>query len=112
MVKVCGEIPTVLCGNKVDVKEISVTARSIRYRKKLNTPVEYCEVSAQANYNFERPFLMLARKLVGKPDLEFTETIHFRPAQREIDDRFVMEREEVWSAAVEESLSTDNGDGL
>lgn len=33
--------------------------------------IQYYDVSAKANYNFERPFLYLARKLAGNPQLEF-----------------------------------------
>ncbi|WAR03146.1 RAN-like protein [Mya arenaria] len=54
LVRVCENIPIVLCGNKVDIKD----------RK-------YYDISAKSNYNFEKPFLWLARKLVGDPNLEF-----------------------------------------
>lgn len=32
---------------------------------------QYYDISAKSNYNFEKPFLWLARKLVGDPNLEF-----------------------------------------
>ncbi|OBS58038.1 hypothetical protein A6R68_10834 [Neotoma lepida] len=31
----------------------------------------YYDISAKSNYNFEKPFLWLARKLIGDPNLEF-----------------------------------------
>ena len=34
---------------------------------------QYYDISAKSNYNFEKPFLWLARKLTGDPNLEFTE---------------------------------------
>lgn len=34
-------------------------------------PLQYYDISAKSNYNFEKPFLWLARKLIGDPNLEF-----------------------------------------
>jgi GTP-binding nuclear protein Ran len=53
LVRVCENIPIVLTGNKVDVKE----------------NLQYYDISAKSNYNFEKPFLWLARKLVGNQTL-------------------------------------------
>lgn len=65
--RVCENIPIVLCGNKVDVKERKVKAKSITFHRKKN--LQYYDISAKSNYNFEKPFLWLARKLVGNPQL-------------------------------------------
>ena len=59
----CENIPVVLCGNKVDVKNRQVKAKSVTYHRKKN--LQYYEISAKSNYNFEKPFLYLARKLAG-----------------------------------------------
>lgn len=56
-----------LCGNKVDVKERKVKAKTITFHRKKN--LQYYDISAKSNYNFEKPFLWLARKLVGNPQL-------------------------------------------
>lgn len=69
LVRVCENIPIVLCGNKVDVKERKVKAKSITFHRKKN--LQYYDISAKSNYNFEKPFLWLARKLVGKAELDF-----------------------------------------
>lgn len=78
--RVCENIPIVLCGNKVDVKvrqnypvtgyvltlliqERKVKTGAVTFNRKKNLP--YFEISAKSNYNFEKPFLWLARKLVG-----------------------------------------------
>ncbi|KAJ6861891.1 GTP-binding nuclear protein Ran-3-like isoform X2 [Populus alba x Populus x berolinensis] len=37
------------------------------------------EISAKSNYNFEKPFLYLARKLAGDPNLHFVETPALAP---------------------------------
>ena len=56
-----------LCGNKVDVKERKVKAKTITFHRKKN--LQYYDISAKSNYNFEKPFLWLARKLVGNAQL-------------------------------------------
>ncbi|KAL6981441.1 hypothetical protein U1Q18_023071 [Sarracenia purpurea var. burkii] len=62
---VCENIPIVLCGNKVDVKNRQVKAKQvITFHRKKN--LQYYEISAKSNYNFEKPFLYLSRKLAGK----------------------------------------------
>jgi GTP-binding nuclear protein Ran len=61
--RVCENIPIVLCGNKVDVKNRQVKAKQVMFHRKKN--LQYYEVSAKSNYNFEKPFLYLARKLAG-----------------------------------------------
>ncbi|KAK6340408.1 GTP-binding nuclear protein gsp1/Ran [Orbilia blumenaviensis] len=69
LVRVCENIPIVLCGNKVDVKERKVKAKTITFHRKKN--LQYYDISAKSNYNFEKPFLWLARKLSGESNLEF-----------------------------------------
>ena len=67
LVRVCENVPIVLTGNKVDVKERKVKAKTITFHRKKN--LQYYDISAKSNYNFEKPFLWLARKLVGNPSL-------------------------------------------
>lgn len=67
LVRVCEQVPIVLVGNKVDVKERKVKAKTITFHRKKN--LQYYDISAKSNYNFEKPFLWLARKLVGNPAL-------------------------------------------
>ncbi len=59
----CENIPIVLCGNKVDVKNRQVKPKQVTFHRKKN--LQYHEISAKSNYNYEKPFLYLARKLVG-----------------------------------------------
>lgn len=77
LVRVCDNIPIVLVGNKVDVKDRIVKARQITFHRKKN--LQYFDISAKSNYNFEKPFLWLARKLAGDPDLVFTEATAVAP---------------------------------
>lgn len=46
--------------------------------------LQYFEISAKSNYNFEKPFLWLARKLVGNQQLEFVGAPALAPAEVEI----------------------------
>lgn len=63
LVRVCENIPMVLVGNKVDVKDRKVKAKQIVFHRRKN--LQYVDISAKNNYNFEKPFLLLARLLSG-----------------------------------------------
>ncbi|KAJ7212460.1 ras-domain-containing protein [Mycena haematopus] len=95
--RVCENIPIVLCGNKVDVKERKVKPNSITFHRKKN--LQYYEMSAKSNYNFEKPFLYLGRKLVEKPDLEFVAEPILFPSTVQVDpallERYNKELEEL-----------------
>ncbi|XP_060074593.1 GTP-binding nuclear protein ran-1-like [Ylistrum balloti] len=67
--RVCVNVPMVLCGNKVDVKDRKIPAKLIKFHRKHN--LQYYDMSAKSNYNYEKPFLWLARQLVGDPQLYF-----------------------------------------
>lgn len=83
--RVCENIPIVLCGNKVDVKDRKVKTAAVTFHRKKN--LQYFEISAKSNYNFEKPFLWLARKLieVGHPPLEFVAPPALLPAEVVVD---------------------------
>ena len=81
--RVCEDIPIVLCGNKVDVRNRQVRAKTITFHRKKN--LQYYELSAKSNYNFEKPFLYLARKLAGDNTLHFIESPALQPPEVKID---------------------------
>ena len=81
--RVCENIPIVLCGNKVDVKNRQVKPKQVTFHRKKN--LQYHEISAKSNYNYEKPFLYLARKLVGDPQLHFVEQVALAPPEVAID---------------------------
>jgi GTP-binding nuclear protein Ran len=87
LVRVCENIPIVLCGNKVDVKERKVKAKTITFNRKKN--LQYYDISAKSNYNFEKPFLWLARKLVGNQTLAFVAAPALAPPEVEIDQELL-----------------------
>lgn len=47
--------------------------------------LQYFELSAKSNYNFEKPFLWLARKLVGNPSVEFVAAPALAPPEVPLD---------------------------
>lgn len=51
----------------------------------LYLPFQYYDISAKSNYNFEKPFLWLARKLIGDPNLEFVEMPALAPPEIAMD---------------------------
>jgi GTP-binding nuclear protein Ran len=83
LTRVCENIPIVLCGNKVEVKDRKVKAKQITFQRKKN--LQYFEISAKVNYNFEKPFLWIARKLAGNNELVFVEAPALAPPEAEID---------------------------
>merc|ERR1712110_507414 len=83
LVRVCETIPIVLCGNKVDVKSRQIKPRQVTFHRKKN--LQYHEISAKSNYNFEKPFLYLARKLMGDDRLHFTDQVCTYPPDLPID---------------------------
>ena len=83
LVRVCKDIPIVLCGNKVDIKDRKVKAKSIVYHRKKN--LQYYEISAKSNYNFDKPFLWLARKLIGDSELQFVAMPALQPPEVHMD---------------------------
>ena len=91
LTRVCENIPIVLCGNKVDVKDRKVKAKSVTFHRKKN--LQYFEISAKSNYNFEKPFLWIARKLSGHPDLVFVEAPALAPPEVQMDPEQIQKNE-------------------
>ncbi|CAF1163547.1 unnamed protein product [Rotaria sp. Silwood1] len=99
LIRVCENIPIVLCGNKVDVKDRKVKAKAITFHRKNN--MQYYDISARSNYNFEKPFLWLARKLAGDANLEFTAMPALMPAEVQMDNETIKKYEaEIHDAAI------------
>ncbi|KAG0043976.1 GTP-binding nuclear protein gsp1/Ran, partial [Gryganskiella cystojenkinii] len=99
LVRVCDSIPIVLCGNKVDIKERKVKAKTIDFHRKKS--LQYYDISARSNYNYEKPFLWLARKLTGEARLEFAASPALAPPDSDcqVDPRLIQEYEQELEAA-------------
>jgi GTP-binding nuclear protein Ran len=63
----------------VDIKDRKAKVKSTVVHHKKN--LQYYDISAQSNHNFEKPFLWLARKLIGDPSLEFVAMPALAPPQ-------------------------------
>lgn len=86
LTRVCENIPIVLCGNKVDVKDRKVKPKHIVFhRKKPN--IQYYDISAKSNYNFEKPFLWITRKLTGNQNVKFVAEPAMQPKDLEMDPK-------------------------
>jgi len=108
--RVCENIPIVLCGNKVDVKNRQVKPKQVTFHRKKN--LQYYEISAKSNYNYERPFEYLARKLTGKADLRFVGDTALAPPEVQIDMAAQQQNEQELQAAAAAPLPDDGDDDL
>merc|ERR1711904_756277 len=107
--RVCENIPIVLCGNKVDVKNRQVKPKQVTFHRKKN--LQFPEISAKSNYNYEKPFIYLARKLIGDEKLVFVEQVALAPPEVPLDLSVQKKNEEELVTAAAASLP-DNDDDL
>jgi GTP-binding nuclear protein Ran len=108
IIRVCENIPIVLCGNKVDVLERAVKAKQITFHRKRN--LQYYDISAKSNYNFERPFLWLAKKLANDNNLAFVEVPALQPAEVILDEARKQQLQAEADAAAQAPLPEDDDD--
>lgn len=106
--RVCENIPIVLCGNKVEIKDRKVKAKQINFHRKKN--LQYFEISAKVNYNFEKPFVWLARKLAGDNNLQFVEALALKPPEAQIDINEMARYQAELDAAAAAPLPDDDDD--
>ncbi|KAG0206641.1 GTP-binding nuclear protein gsp1/Ran [Mortierella sp. GBA30] len=108
LVRVCENIPIVLCGNKVDIKERKVKPKQIDFHRKKS--LQYYDISAKSNYNFEKPFLWLARKLAGHQDLEFVASPALAPAEVHVDAGLMQQYTDELHSAAQMPLPEEDDD--
>ena len=108
LVWVCENIPIVLCGNKVDIKDKKVKAKSIVFHRKKN--LQYYDISAKSNFSFEKPFLWLARKLTGDPNLEFVAVSALAPPEVVMDPALAAQYEQDLEATQTTGLPDEDDD--
>eukprot|EP00871_Galdieria_phlegrea_P005688 jgi/Galph1/611/GphlegSOOS_G5401.1 len=90
------------------VRDRKVKAKQITFHRKKN--LQYYDISAKSNYNFEKPFLWLARKLVGDPNLVFVEAPALAPAEVHIDDTYKAQMEAELQQAQNVALPDEDDD--
>mmetsp|Transcript_9206 Transcript_9206/g.15680 ORF Transcript_9206/g.15680 Transcript_9206/m.15680 type:complete len:138 (+) Transcript_9206:387-800(+) len=110
LVRVCDNIPIVLVGNKVDCKQRQVNARNITFHRKKN--LFFFEISAKTNYNFEKPFVSLARRLFHDKSLRLIEEVAVLPPEIAIDAQTLAawQQEAIEAAAVPLDDNDDDND--
>ena len=77
--RIVQSIPVVLVGNKCDDENCKISGDEVEYAKDKNIP--YYEISCITNYQFELPFLIIMRQLVGDPNLKLVQA----PPRNEIE---------------------------
>lgn len=79
LTRVVPNLPIVMVGNKIDLKDRKVKARQITFHRKRG--LQYFDVSAKSNYNYEKPFLWILRTLIGDANLCLVEGMALRPQE-------------------------------
>ena len=90
--RICEGIPICLTGNKVEMKDRKVRPKQILFHRKKN--LQYYDISAKSNYNFEKPFLWLAKKLLGDQELKFVEAPALAPPEVVYNEELLQQNEQ------------------
>ena len=85
-----------------------VKAESVVFHQKKN--LQYCHISAKSNYNFEKPFLWLARKLIGDPNLESAAMPAFAPPEVGMDPALAAQYKHYLEVAQTTTLPDEDDD--
>lgn len=92
------------------MKERKVKAKTITFHRKKN--LQYYDISAKSNYNFEKPFLWLARKLVGNATLEFVAAPALAPPEVQVNPEMIKQYNEEMEAAAQMPLPDEEDPDL
>ncbi len=108
LTRVCDNVPIVLVGNKVDVKDRKVKAKQITFHRKKN--LQYYDISAKSNYQFEKPFVWLLRRLTNDPNLVLVEAPVLAPVEVYFDAQHQRQIEMETLEAAQMALPEDEED--
>jgi GTP-binding nuclear protein Ran len=106
LTRVVENVPVVMVGNKVDVKDRKIKARQITFHRKRG--LQYYDVSAKSNYQYEKPFLWILRTLTGDQNLGLVEEVALRPQEVTMSEEQVAALNEEWRLAREMPLPDDD----
>ena len=101
IIRVAENIPVVLIGNKVDIKDRKVKAKQINFHRKKN--IQYYDISAKSNYN-------LSKLLTKKKDLVFVEEAALQPATIAMSKKTIEELNKELEDAVNAPLPDTDDD--
>ena len=93
--RICGDIPIVLCGNKVDCVDRKVKPKHITYYRKKKNIGQYCDMSVKARYNVYLPFLWLIQRITGNIDIKLMD-IAERPKNMVLTKQEIETTHEQW----------------
>ena len=108
--RVCPDIPIVLCGNKIDIRKRQVKPSMVTFHLK-HDELQYYEISAKSNYNYDKPFLHFARKLMKKSTLRFVAEPALCPPETSVDEDQQRRNESVLDEALRRPLPEDEESG-
>ena len=108
LTRVVEALPIVMVGNKVDVKDRKIKARQITFHRKRG--LQYYDVSAKSNYQYEKPFLWILRTLIGDPHLVLVDALALRPQEVQMSQEQIDSLNEEWSKAMNLPLPDDQDD--
>ena len=108
--RVCENIPIVLVGNKVDVADRKVKARQILFPRKHG--IQYYDISAKSNYQFEKPFLWLLKRLTGDPNLTLVEAPVLAPQEITITQEQINQMNKELEDAQKQNIDDTNEDEI
>lgn len=107
--RICTEqIPIVLVGNKVDCRDRAVKPRDIVFHRRKG--IQYYDISAKSNFNYEKPFLYLLKAKTGKKDLEFIKEIALARAEAQVDTQLAQQYQQELDAAASVPLPPADDD--
>ena len=92
----------------MDIKDRKAKVKSTVVHHKKN--LQYYDISAKSNYNFEKPFLWLARKLIGDPNLEFVAMPALAPHEVVMDPALAAQYEHDLEVAQTTALPDEDDD--
>ncbi|KAI5171161.1 GTP-binding nuclear protein Ran [Nematocida sp. LUAm3] len=102
---ICPDIPLCLCGNKVDIVDRKVKPAQMKDRKSMK--IAYFDISAKSNYNYDKPFLYLTKKLFGLPDLFFVANSQLLPPEATVDEQAMEQIQKEFEDAPTQALPMD-----
>merc|ERR1711957_412672 len=108
LTRVCESIPIVLVGNKVDVKDRKVKGKQITFHRKKN--LQYYDISAKSNYQYDKPFVWLLRRLANDGALSLVEAPALAPAELFISQEQQKEIEDETRLAADAQLPDEGED--
>jgi len=107
LTRVCENIPIVLCGNKVDVKDRKVKPKHINFHRR-SPNIQYYDISAKSNYNFEKPFLWITCKITGNQNVKFVAETAITPKETHVDQTLMQQYEREIMEAANADLPDDD----